>query len=243
MKLLRRSLLTAAAGVPVLALGMPARAALADYPLHCDPELRPVLERAALAYLARTDIRVHVLPTSEGLLVPQVAHSAQSDIVVTSPETIAALAAIGHGVPDAPHPSFSGRLVLAARTATSDDDAKGGPIAAPDPVPSARFDSAAVLAGLGLSRALVQGTIDTTAAAASVAAGRARAGLMTVMDARATPGLRVVMAVPDSVHAPLIYIATTDQSPLRPQPAAFVSFLASADGLAILKAYGLEPTP
>ncbi len=241
MNLSRRTLFTAAAGLPLLAAGRSAQAAIADYPLHCDPELWPALNQAALAFLARTDIRVHPLPTPDGLMAPQIAHVAQSDIVMTSPETIAALAAIRHDVAAAPHPKFSGRLVLAALTATADADAKGGPIAAPDPVPGARFMSAQVLEGLGLSRALLQGTIDTGEAAAIVAAGGARSGLMTLMDVKATPGLRVVAEVPDSVQPPLIYIATTTQTPRRPQPEAFVTFLASSDGTAILGTFGLEP--
>ncbi len=237
MTLSRRTLFTAACALPLLA-GRAAQAAIAHYPLHCDPELLPALNQAALAFLARTEIRVHPLPTSDGLMAPQIAHVAQSDIVMTAPETIAALAAIGHDVPEAPHPRFSGRLVLAALAATADDDARGGPIAAPDPVPGARFVSAEVLAGMGLSRAMVQGTIDTGEAAAIVAAGGARAGLVTIMDVKATPGLRVVA---ESPAPPLIYVATTTQTPRRPQPEAFVAFLASPEGEAILAKFGLEP--
>ena len=240
MNLSRRTLLAGIA-LPLLAAGRTAQAAIAHYPLHCDPELRPALDAAALAFLAKTEIRVHPLPTSDGLMAPQIGHVAQSDIVMTSPETLAALAAIGHDVADAPHPKFRGRLVLAALAATSDSDAKGGPIAAPDAVPGARFTSTSVLAGMGLARALIQGTIDTGEAAAIVADGGARSGLMTMMDVKATPGLRVVVEVPDSVQPALVYVATTTQSPRRPQPESFVSFLAGPEGTAILVAHGLEP--
>jgi hypothetical protein len=226
-----------AAATPLLVAGGTALAAIAHYPLHCDPELWPALNRAALVFLDRTGIRVYLLPTSDGLMAPQIAHVVQSDIVMTSPETLLALAAIGHDVADAPHPKFTGRLVLAALAATSDEDARGGPIAAPDPVPGTRFNSAMVLGGMGLSRAQVQGTIDTGEAAAIGAAGGARAGLMTMMDVKATPGLRVVAA---SNLPALVYVATTTQSPRRPQPEAFVTFLASPDGAAILAAFGLE---
>jgi hypothetical protein len=241
MNMSRRTLVAASAAIPLLTGARHARAAIAHYPLHCDPELLTALNQAALAFLARSEIRVHPLPTSDGLMAPQIGHVAQSDIVMTSPETLMALAAIGHDVADAPHPKFRGRLVLAALTATSDADAKGGPIAAPDPVPGARFSSAKVLDGMGLSRALIQGTIDTGEAAGVVAAGAARSGLMTIMDVKATPGLRVVAEVPDSVQPALIYIATTTQSPRRPHPEAFVAYLASPEGEAILAANGLDP--
>jgi len=74
-----------------------------------------------------------------------------------------------------------------------------------------------------------------------VAGGGARSGLMTMMDVKATPGLRVVAEVPDSVQPALVYVATTTQTPRRPQPEAFVAFLASPEGAAILAAHGLEP--
>jgi molybdate transport system substrate-binding protein len=239
MPLSRRTLLCAATLVP-FAQALPAQAAIAHYPLHCDPELAPALNAAALAFLARTDIRVHILPTSSGLLVPQIAHVVQSDIVMTRADTVAVLEAIGHKVEGAPHPRFAGRLVLAALAGTPDDLARGGPIAAPDPLPSSTFDSAAVLARLDLSRVRIFGTVDTEDAAYLVTSGAARAGLLYLSDARADPRLRLVAEVPQDAYPPIIYIAATTQTPRRPQPEAFVAFLASPAGAAILASFGLE---
>ncbi len=217
-----------------------AQAAEAHYPLHCDPELAAALRAAALAFLAKSDIRVHVLPTSDGLLVPQVAHAAQSDIVMSRPATIVGLAAIGHDSTEAPHPRFRGRVVLACLAATTDAQARGGPIAAPDPRPNACFDSASVLAAIGLGGVHREGTVDTAEAAFMAATGAVPAGLMFLSDARADARLRVVAEAPAG-SADIQYVATTTQVPRRPQPEAFVRFLASPEGVAILARYGLEP--
>jgi len=240
MAVSRRTLMIAATSLPLVATARPVRAAIAHYPLHCDPELRAALEAAALAFLAASDIRVHVLPTSDGLLVPQVAHVTQSDIVMTRPETVAGLEAIGHTVQGAPHPRFAGRLVLAGLLETPDEAARGGPIAAPDKLPNQAFDSAAVLAAIGLDRALTMGTVDTANAAFLVTSGKARAGLVYLSDVKADPRLKIVTEIPAAAAPPVIYIATTTQTPRRPQPEAFVSYLASPAGAAIMKQYGLE---
>ncbi len=240
MPLSRRTLFHAAAAAPLLAVSRPAAAAVAHYPLHCDPELAPALNAAAAAFLARTDIRVHVLPTSQGLLVPQVAHVAQSDIVMTRPETVAGLEAIGHGVPGAPHPRFRGRLVLAALAGTAEQDAKAGPIAVVDPLPGENFNSATVLARMGLNQVPTLGAVDTADAAFLVTSGIARAGLAYLSDVHGDPRLKALAEAPEDAAPPVIYIATTTQSPRRPQPEAFVAFLATAEGASILAPFGLE---
>ncbi len=237
----RRLLLGVAASLPTLAAAAPARAATAHYPMACDPALVPALRQAAEVFLGKTDIFVHMLPTSPALLVPQLTHQIQNDIVMARDDIAAGVAAAGYPTPPgAPSPRFRNRLVLATRVDAPASAIKSGPFAITDKTPDQDRDDGAILVAMGLNVAHPVGAIDTGGVAFLVSTGAAGAGLMLMSDVRQDPSLKVAMEVPDSAAPPVIYIASTTRTPRRPDPEAFVAFLAAPEGAAILARHGLE---
>jgi ABC-type molybdate transport system substrate-binding protein len=83
--------------------------------------------------------------------------------------------------------------------------------------------------------------IDTAAVAWTLTTGGARQGLLHQTEVTADERLRAVALVPDSVWPPILYAATVTKLAYRGDPAAFVRFLDSAEGQAVLQAAGLEP--
>jgi molybdate transport system substrate-binding protein len=78
-----------------------------------------------------------------------------------------------------------------------------------------------------------------------VARGEVDAGLLYATDAAARPGeVRVAAAVPAAMHDPILYPAAVVAGAPDPVAAgAFVGFLASADGRAVLARFGFAPPP
>ena len=238
MNVSRRLVLTSAATEPLLAAALPVRAETAHYPMACDPALVPALREAAEVFRGRTDIFVHMLPTAPALVVPQMTHQIQNDIVMSRADILDAVDAVGYAVPGAPRPRFRNRLVLAALSTTPD-----GPfttIGITDKSPDTLRDDVAIVAGLGFPTAKTIGGIDTGEVAFLVTHGVVQAGLVLMSDVASDPRLRVVRDVPESVAASPIYIACTTRVPRRPQPESFVAFLANGDGTGILTRHGLE---
>ncbi len=234
----RRLVLQSAASAPLLATARPAAAATAHYPMACDPALLVALRDAAEAFRAQTDIFIHMLPTAPALLVPQLTHEIQNDIVMARSDIMTAVDAVGLYVPGAPRPRFRDRLVVAALAGASPDAWMAGPIAVTDKTPGRDRDDVAILTGLGLAEAKRQGALDSGEVAYLVTTGAARAGLMLMSDVRANPTLAVAREAP--VADSTVFIAATTRAPRRPQPEAFVAFLASSAGAAILARHGLE---
>jgi hypothetical protein len=240
MALSRRTWFQAAASLPLLAIAARARAEevddTTDYPMDADPATVAALDAAAAAHRGVTGIIVHVLPTAPALLVPQMTHQIQNDIVMARQDVIADLDRAGYFVEGTPRPRFADRLVLAglneaglARSIAFTDITAGRP-----------RDEAAVLDALGLGNVPRVGCIDSLDAAAMAVSGAAGAALVRTSDLAANPGLKKLRDVPDDVAAPDIFIATVTRSPRRPKPEAFVAFLASPRGSAILARFGLE---
>lgn len=233
----RRSLMRA---LPVLALAGVARPAqAADVPelaLACDTTLGPALRAVAALYRRRTGVRVNVFPTPPGLILPQLLRQVQNDILVSQDATLSAAVRAGVVAPDARRGGWQDPLVLAARV----DAPNTGPVAVSDPTPGSDMDGPAILAGLGLPPAPVQGVIDTDTVAALLLAGTARAGLLHLTDVRAHPQLRIVRTVPASVQPPIAYAAAVTRLARRPDPAGFVAFLVSAEAAGLLQSHGLE---
>jgi molybdate transport system substrate-binding protein len=81
-----------------------------------------------------------------------------------------------------------------------------------------------------------------------VEAGSADAAFVFMSDARSSKGVRVVAAIPDSTHAPIIYVlATFSGSAHRDAARKFAEYVAGPDGQGVLFEYGFgkvpEPTP
>ncbi len=70
--------------------------------------------------------------------------------------------------------------------------------------------------------------------------GGARQGLLHQTEIRADDRLRALAAVPDDAWPPILYGATVTKLAWRGDPAAFVAFLASPEGQAVLLTAGLE---
>lgn len=229
--------MAAAAGLPLLATTT-ARAETAHYPMACDPALQAALQEAAELFRQTHDIVIHVLPTAPALQVPQMTHQIQNDIVMARADVVAGVDAAGYAVPGGPRARFRDRLVLAVRRDAAADAATAGPFAITDPSHGRPRDDAGILSAMGVTVGQSIGGIDSGAVAFLVAHGFARAGLMLMSDVRAHSGLKVARLAPDADAE--IFIASTTRAPRRPQPEAFISFLASGEGGAILVRHGLE---
>ena len=88
--------------------------------------------------------------------------------------------------------------------------------------------------------AQVLGVIDTGAVAWTLTNGGARLGLLHQTEVVADDRLRAVSPVPDDAWPPILYAATVTKLARRGDPAAFVAFLGSSDGQAVLRSAGLE---
>ena len=236
----RRRLMRMLPALAALAVAPPARAASPDgeLVLACDITLGPAMQAAADAYAGATGQRVNVFPTEPGLILPQLEHTVQNDIVVTRLATMDAAVQSGIVGKDAPRGAWRNRLVVAALRGAPAIPAK--PIAAVDPSPVADMNGPIILERLGLHPAATLGVIDTDEVAAVVLAGIAGAGLMHMTDLRVHPELRVVSEVSADVAPPIVYAAAVTTLARRPGPAAFIDFLMTSQGTALLAAHGLE---
>jgi molybdate transport system substrate-binding protein len=79
----RRRLAQAVFALPMLAVASKAEAATIDIVLTCDTALGPLMRAAAARYLQQTGVRVRVFPTGPGLVLPQLKHGIQNDVVCT----------------------------------------------------------------------------------------------------------------------------------------------------------------
>jgi molybdate transport system substrate-binding protein len=226
----------ALASLLVAAAASPARAEAADLVVTCDTALGAPLRRAGAAYTALTGARIFVFPTGPGLILPQLQRDIQNDIVVTQLAILDRIVAAGLA-PEIHGSSWRNALVLAARSGVSTEPQS---IAAPDPTPASDFDGPAVLARLGLRPPRLLGAVDTDEVAQLVATDVVQAGLLHMSDVRADARLAVLRSVPAEIAPSPVYAATATRLARRPDPDAFVRFLASPEATAVLIAAGLE---
>jgi molybdate transport system substrate-binding protein len=234
MDLSRRGL---AAGLATVALATKARADTTDLAVSCDTAAAPAVLRAADAFRARTGVRVRIFPTAPGLLVPQLQREIQNDIIFTRTEAIDAAEGLGLVKPGARTALWRNRLVIASQARPTGPE---GSFAAPDPTPGSDIDGWAVLKAIGLAPAKPVGVLDTATAAWMLATVQVREALVFRSDVAARESLRIVATVPDAAAPAITYAATATTLAYRGDPAAFVAFLGSAQGIAELTAAGLE---
>ena len=232
-KIARRSL-------PLLALAAamrPAAADTIDLSLACDTAFAPALRKVGAAYTAKTAARVFVFATGPGLILPQLERDTQNAIVATQIEILHQLqqARIIATVPTAPR--WRNPLVIAGLTATAPLDQT---FAAPDPTPAFALDGPALVTKLGLKPAHLIGALNTGEVASLLQSGAAQAGLLHMTDVRAHPGLAVIRPVPPEIQPPPVYAAAVLGLASRPNPQAFVAFLATPEASALLTEAGLE---
>jgi hypothetical protein len=234
MKIPRRGALAA---LPVLLAARAAQADTTDLAVSCDTAAAPAVRRAAAAFRQRSGVRVRIFPTMPSLLLPQLERDIQNDIIFTRTQVIDQAEKQGLVKPGGRAGPWRNPLVTATAAAPAGPE---GSFAVPDASPATDFDGRAVLAATGVSPAKVLGVLDTGAVAWMLANGQARQGLVFRTDVAADDRLRAGAPVPDAAWPPVLYAATVTTLAYRGNPAAFVAFLGSADGLAELQAAGLE---
>jgi molybdate transport system substrate-binding protein len=221
----------------VLTPGVALADSTTDLAVSCDTAAAPAVIAAGKAYRARDGVRVRVFPTAPGLLLPQIEREIQNDIIIAQLATIEQAEKAGLLVPGGRAGPWRNRLVTAEAKQPAGPE---GAFAAPDPSPGSDIDGVAILGRLGAPPAKVLGVLDTAAVAWMLANGEARQGLLHQTEVVADNRLRAVSAVPDDVWPPIRYAATVTKLARRGDPAAFINFLASPEGLAVLRAAGLE---
>jgi molybdate transport system substrate-binding protein len=213
------------------------RAATTDLAVTCDSAAAPAVIAAGAAYRASTGVRVRVFPTAPGLVLPQLEREIQNDIIVTQLSTIDQAEAVGVVQPGGRVGPWRNHLVIAAAKQPAGPE---GSFAVPDPSPGSDIDGAAILQRLGASPATVLGVIDTGAVAWTLTNAGARQGLLHQTEVVADDRLLAVSPVPDTAWPPILYAATVTKLARRGDPAAFVRFLGSPEGQAVLHEAGLE---
>jgi molybdate transport system substrate-binding protein len=236
----RRSLLLAVPALPLVALATPARAETTDLILNCDPTLAGPMAAAARRFADAHGVLVNIFPTPPGLILPQIARHIQNDMIITRSAAIAEAIAARTIAADAPQGGqWRNRLVIAARAGAA-ASAAAGRLAVTDPTPGSEIDGPAIAKTMKLGQGGVAGVIDTDEVAYLLLRGEADAGLLHNTDILANPGLAVIAPVPESVAPPILYSIAVTKLSRRPHPEAFIAFLQSPDGAAVLRAAGLE---
>jgi molybdate transport system substrate-binding protein len=208
-----------------------------DLAVTCDTAAAPAVSAAGTAYRAKTGVRIRVFPTAPGLVLPQIEREIQNDIIVTRIGVIDQAEKEGLVAPGGRVGPWRNRLVTAA---ANDPAGTDGSFVVPDISPASDIDGAAILGRLGPMPTKVLGVIDTGAVAWTLANGGAAMGLLHQTEVVADGRLRAVSTVPDDAWPPILYAATVTKLARRGDPAAFIAFLASADGIAALRSAGLE---
>ena len=235
----RRSLLHALPVLPIAFAAGSAAAATTDLVLNCDPTLGPVMRAASRRFDAQKGVGVRVFPTPPDLILPQLARAVQNDVIITRQAAMADAVRTGLVAAGEPQGAWRNRFVLVARQGAG-AAALNGRVAVTDPTPAADLDGAAVLRKLGLAPPRVLGVIDTDEVVFLVLRGDADAGLVHMTDLRAHAELEQLRDVAADAAPPPVYAITVTKLARRPDPAAFVAFLMSSDGAAIMAANGLE---
>lgn len=236
----RRGLFAIAPAIMIAAVVTPEAgiaAATTDLAVSCDTAAAPAVVSAAKAYRTKSGVRVRVFPTAPGLLLPQIEREIQNDIIFTRITTIDQAekeGLVAHGGRAGP---WRNRLVTAAAQNPAGPE---GSFAAPDPSPASDIDGIAILHRLGAPPAKVIGVIDTGAVAWTLTNGGARQGLLHATEIADDDRLHAIAPVPDDVWPPILYAAVVTKLAHRGDPAAFLAFLGSTDGQAVLHAAGLE---
>jgi len=240
MNFSRRGLLAvapAALAATVLTSGVAFGATTTDLAVTCDAAAAPSVGAAGTAYRAKTGVRVRVFPTAPGLVLPQLEREIQNDIIVTRIAVIDLAEKAGLVTPGGRVGPWRNRLVMAAAKSPAGPE---GSFAVPDVSSGSDIDGALILQRIGTAPATVLGVLDTNAVAWTLTNGGARLGLLHQTEVTADDRLRAVSPVPDIAWPPILYAATVTRLARRGDPAAFLAFLTSPDGQAVLLSSGLE---
>lgn len=245
-----------------------AAAALAPGALRADPvvfaaaSLREVLDAAAEAFAReRGGPRPVLSYAGSPALARQIEQGAPADVFVSADrDWMDHLERGGHLRAGTRTTLASNRLVLVGSASGASPPLRiepgfalaaalgpGGRLAVGDvaAVPAGRYARAA-LESLGVWAA-VSGRLaqaeNVRAALALVARGEAPLGVVYATDARAEPRVRVVDTFPATSHPPIVHPAAVTAASRSPRAGAFLEFLRSPAGLALLAAHGFAAAP
>ena len=160
MKLAPAILAAAAMAVPA------ALAGTTDLVVHCDPPLARPLRNVAVAFLARTGVKLRLFPTAPNAIAAQLVRAIQNDVVVTQSGVLDRLAADGMPAAMPRVGPWHNRMVIAARNNASRRPPGLTSCAACDPGWGGGPDGPALLAAAGLRPGTTIGTFDTAEAQA-----------------------------------------------------------------------------
>jgi molybdate transport system substrate-binding protein len=253
--LCRRAFLLAAT-LGVAARPRPADAGESNPPdigIYCDSPLAHAMREAGTRFAdAAGGAPVAVLVAPAAVILGQLHENPGEDILVL-PHAQMDQAALGGWVDSASRSDlWRNRLVLAARAGTlqaGHNDMKlsqllqTGVVAATDPTPASALDGMAVLDALGLTQTLagrIAGVANEGDAAYMVKTGAARFGLMYMTDVRADPDLEVASVLDPALAPPGIFAAALNSRKTSVNCPAFLRYLASKQGQAVLHEAGLE---
>ena len=245
-----------------------AAAALAPAALRADPvvfaaaSLREVLDAAADAFAReRGGPRPVLSYAASSALARQIEQGAPADLFVSADrEWMDHLERRGHLRAGTRVTLAANRLVLVAPAAGPPPTLRvepgfalaaalgpGGRLAVGDvaAVPAGRYAKAA-LESLGVWRSVsdrLAQAENVRVALALVARGEAPLGIVYATDARAEPRVRVVGAFPETIHPPIVHPAAVTASSRSARAGAFLEFLRSPAGGALLAAHGFAAPP
>jgi molybdate transport system substrate-binding protein len=236
MNIGRRRLFQASMALLPAVLAGQARADTTDLVVACDTAIGSAVRAAAAAFTARSGVQIRLFPTSPGLIVPQIERDVQNDLIVTQLAVLDQAARVDRLASDRRAGPWRNPLVLAALPGAGATDET---IAVTDPSPASMLDGHAVLDRMGRRPTAVVGAVDTVGVAFLLITGAAQAGLLYLTDARAHQ-FNVLATVPDDVSPPVLLAAAISRNSRRPDPDAFLAFLAGPDATGVLHAAGLE---
>ncbi len=252
MMLTRRGAARGIALAPMLVAG-PVEASESTAPnviVYCDPALRGAMEDTGRLFTARTGARVNVFCAAPWMMLAQIEHVSQNDVIVSGASAIDDAAKRRLIKPETRVPIGRNGLALAARigaasTPRTDADAilaliGTGPLAVPDATSLTTIDAAGALARIGSSPPYpfrTAGAADEEGVAFLIASGAAPLGLLHVTSARADPRLTEAAVLPEG--APDGYEAAISVITRSPNASRFVDFLRTKEARAGLEAAGL----
>lgn len=215
------------------------------------------LEEALMAIKAAFEaehpgLRVDLNLGSSGALGQQIQRGAPVDVFLSaSEEPMQALVELGLVAPGDVRVFATGRLVLVggrytpATLAYWEDLSHAGirrvALGNPEHVPAGQYGQA-VLESLGLWEQIRDKLVfgeDVRQVLAYVESGGADAGLVYSTDAAAAPRVRIIAHAPAGTHPPIRYLgAVVGGSKARAEARAFMEFMLSAEGRAVLREHG-----
>ena len=253
-----RRLFAVAAALACLSVG-PVRAE-APVLVFAAASMKTVLEAAGERFAAETGRTVTFSFGASGALARQIDQGAPADAFVSADLKWMDHAEEQGTIDPATRRILAGNalvLIAPAGSSVSFDPVPGADLSAligegrlaigePRSVPAGAYAMES-LAALGLD-ASIEGRLapveNVRAALSLVASGEAPVGIVYATDARAEPRVRVVTTFPESSHAPIVYPAAVTASAADPAAArAFLDWLGSEAGRAVLEAEGFLPPP